>query len=429
MERPQQPKALIRLHFNKAILKKTDPAVQPILGLNVPLRYAVRKIAGKVRKVARNQVLADMAVKAAIEGNKSVLTLATSLHIPSVSQTTLPLDGTPRLAEVGDAFDSVGGKLELDAHIAMSLVPAKGSSPQELIQSATSQSKLKCLRIGNMAIREDGDPGVHERRRGQRELGPEYCWPLLVWFTEDLKTIKFTKVHAFEFNEHCIGDPNESEKWNQVKFGQIWGSFYTGLFIPLGREKWSMAKFKDVLKQHIAEDWGNLRTGMPCLPTYCFNKYDPAEYSLGLTRWPSKGIDVAVRCVNHYEGDGMLKDLSFRRDIRLVIKQEDTMDDIREFLDDEINARETEDGVKIDSARLFEREHRNEWEWEFWVMPQRGPTKLYRLTDGAITQFLDDSEETRRKDRKVFVEAHVMPKSKGESTGQKTGKAKKRSAR
>lgn len=412
VQRPQQRKALIRLHLNKAIPKNTDATVQPILGLHVSLKHAVKKIPCKVREVARSKVLADEAVKAAIKGNKSVLTLTTSINIPSVSWATLPLYGTSRLAEVGDAFETFGQKLELDAHIGMSLVPAKGSSSQELIQSATSSSKLNCLRIGNMAIHEEGDQGVRERRRGQRYLGPEYCWPLLVWFTDDLKTIKFTKIHAFEFNEHCIGDPNESGKWNQVKLGQIWGSFYTGLFIPLGREKWSMAKFKSVLKQHIAEDWRNLRTGMPFLPTYCFNKYDPAEYGLGLTTWPSKGIDVAVRCVNHYETDGKLKNLSFRRDIRLVIKQEDTMDDIREFVDDEINARESEDGVKIDSARLFEREHRDEWEWEFWVMPQRGSTKLYQFRDGDITQFVDGSEETRRKDRKVFMEAHVVPKSK-----------------
>ncbi|KAF2168116.1 hypothetical protein M409DRAFT_21563 [Zasmidium cellare ATCC 36951] len=172
-----------------------------------------------------------------------------------------------------------------------------------------------------------------------------------------------------------------------------------------------MIKFKSKLKQHVAEDWGNLRTGMPFLPTYCFNKYDSAEHGLGLTKWPHKGIDIALRCVSHCKADGKLKNISFRRDSWLVIHEEDTMDDIRDLLDGENNTRETEDAIKIDSARLFTGEHIDQWELELLGMPQRGSAKLYRFTDGQISQFLDASPLTRPKERKVFMEAHVVPNS------------------
>ncbi|KAK4504944.1 hypothetical protein PRZ48_002907 [Zasmidium cellare] len=416
VQRPRWRGALIRLHFNKAIPGDADPAVHSKIGLIVPSTYSLAELPRKVRKVARERVFPDDAVMRALEREDLAVTLTTSLDIPAVPGSTLPLDGMLRVAEVGDLWENVGEEMEVDAHIAMSVAPARGAQPQDRIQIPKAQKKLNCLRIGSIAITEEGDPGVHQSRKGERNLGPAYIWPLLVWFDDDFKKIKFTKVHAFELNELCIGDPNESEKWNQVKFNEIHDGFYTGLFIPLMRERWSMAKFKRVLKQHVAEDWGNLRTGMPFLPTYCYNKYDPAEHGHGLKKWPRKGIDVAVRCVNHYEADGEFKNLSFRRDIRIVIKEEDPMDEIYDFLNGEIDAEETEDGVKIDSKRLFADEHRHEWEWQLWVMPQRDSTNLYRWTEGDLSQFCDGSPLTRPKDRKVFMEAHVVPKKSEEDS-------------
>lgn len=291
--------------------------------------------------------------------------------------------------------------MEVDAHIKLGLRAAKGG---EVAESITNTKALNCLRIATMSITEAADPTPREQRTSGRLDGPGYCWPLLVWFDDSLKTIKFTKTHAFEFDDFCIGDINENDKWNQQKYTS--NASYKGLFNFCQREGWGIAKFKKLLRQHLAEVWGNQR--MPFLPTYCFHKFDPAEHGLGLSKWPKKGIDVAVRCVNQYD---KLKNVAFRRDIRLVIMPEDTMDDIREFVDEEINTMETEDGVKINSARIFEDQHRDEREWQFWVMPQTGPKKLYRFDEGKISRFLSEANEIRPRDKKVYMEAHVMPKN------------------
>lgn len=406
VQRPGKPTALIRLYFHKSFSGKHEPAEPPRIGLRVPLGYGAERIPRKVREVVKSRVLSDKAVGEAMESDNVKLALTTSLEIPSMPWATLPLDGTPRLASVGDVFEN-GEKMVADAHVSLSLHSAEAPQPQDLVENITNPSKLKCLRIGYMPVFDPGYQDVGETRKEGRRDGPGYCQPLLVWFDETLRTIKLTKIHAFELGEICIGDINESEKWNQQKFTHDF--FSRGHFTYFRERGYGFQKFKSRLRQHIDENWGNFTTGMPFLPTFCFNKFDPTEHRLGLTTYPKKGIDVAVRCVNHYEADNKLKDLSFRRDIRLVIMKEDTMDDIREFINDEINAKETEDGVKIDSARLFERQHQDRWEWQLWVMPET-LRKLYRFEDGSIARFLNEQKGSRPKEKMVYMEAHVVPK-------------------
>lgn len=68
--RPHRVKALIKLHFHKSFPTGTEPAMEPSIGIKVPLGYPAEKLPPKVREVVKTRVLADPAVKKAIEGNQ-----------------------------------------------------------------------------------------------------------------------------------------------------------------------------------------------------------------------------------------------------------------------------------------------------------------------------------------------------------------------
>lgn len=146
-------------------------------------------------------------------------------------------------------------------------------------------------------------------------------------------------------------------------------------------------------------------SGIPFLPTYCYNEYSAQDLGMGLADFPIQGIDVAVTMVNHYEG---IRHVAFPRDIRIVVDGGDEMEDIVELLRELIHRRGRQDGASFDSEQLFRSEHRGRWGMIFWVMPQTGPRKLYRFTEGKLHQFLSSALTVRTRDKRLYLEAHIV---------------------
>lgn len=247
-----------------------------------------------------------------------------------------------------------------------------------------------------------------------------YTQPLLLWhhnnnsFSSTTTTIQFSRVHAYDFDEFCIGDPDEWTPWNHIPFSNRY--YFLGTLESVQRRGESREELLERVKGLIAEEEhdenGNgecelqqMGSGIPFLPTYCYNKYSAQDLGMGLANFPIQGIDVAVTMVNHYEG---IRHVAFPRDIRIVVDGGDEMEDIVELLRELIHRRGRQDGASFDSEQLFRSEHRGRWGMIFWVMPQTGPRKLYRFTEGKLHQFLSSALTVRTRDKRLYLEAHIV---------------------
>lgn len=173
-----------------------------------------------------------------------------------------------------------------------------------------------------------------------------------------------------------------------------------------------LERVKGLIAEEEHDEKGNgecelqqMGSGIPFLPTYCYNEYSAQDLGMGLANFPIQGIDVAVTMVNHYEG---IRHVAFPRDIRIVVDGGDEMEDIVELLRELIHRRGRQDGASFDSEQLFRSEHRGRWGMIFWVMPQTGPRKLYRFTEGKLHQFLSSALTVRTRDKRLYLEAHIV---------------------
>lgn len=237
---------------------------------------------------------------------------------------------------------------------------------------------------------------------------PAYFWPLLVTFDRDFKTVKLSRTHAYEMEDFCIGDIKEKEKWNQLRFGS--GFRFDGPFKDVHWESESKAKFVKRLKQHMANGGFSLGSGVPVMPAYSEKKFRPRQHkNLGLTKWPKQDVDIAVRIVDHYSASiASIKEISFPWDIRLAVTRDDSIATIKRDICKKINMRGEEDEQPVTSSQIFGKRHRDRWEMELWVMPQTGPKRLYQWVEGDILEFLNRTDRVRTKDKKLYVEAHIV---------------------
>lgn len=173
-----------------------------------------------------------------------------------------------------------------------------------------------------------------------------------------------------------------------------------------------LERVKGLIAEEEHDEKGNgecelqqMGSGIPFLPTYCYNEYSAQDLGMGVAKFPIQGIDVAVTMVNHYEG---VRHVGFPRDIRIVVDGGDEMEDIVELLRELIHRRGRQDGASFDSEQLFRSEHRGRWGMIFWVMPQTGPRKLYRFTEGKLHQFLSSALTVRTRDKRLYLEAHIV---------------------
>jgi len=247
-----------------------------------------------------------------------------------------------------------------------------------------------------------------EFRKIAKDVEIGYIWALVAWYDEDDDRLCLSRVHAYDFDDFCIGDCGEWTPWNRIKFNCRHDYALPYEFVTWWGER--KAKLDARGLEHIEGGYGDPRSGVPFLPPYTFNVHRPEDYGLGIEQWPKGDVEVTVRCVSDLDRPPVdLKHVSFPRDIRLEIEEHDTVGSICHIICLEINKQVSEDGVRVDAQLLFEQPYVGEWRMEMWVMLQKdGPQKLFRYVSGKLTQFLSTSPMVRKKDKRLYVEAHFV---------------------
>ncbi|KAI6904431.1 hypothetical protein KC318_g6449 [Hortaea werneckii] len=238
-----------------------------------------------------------------------------------------------------------------------------------------------------------------------------YIWALLAYREGPQGDWQLKRVRAYDFDEYCIGDADETSEWNSVPFDCSYD--WTSSYERVGQDGESFRQLQRRLEKRIEEEWPEPGSGIPFLPKYCFNNHQPSPDSVA--EWPKRGIKVAVCCINWLTHEGQLKDIRFPPDLQLVIDKQDTIEDVRDIIKQEIDHKGTEDGVKVNSATLFKPPLAKTWELELWVLPQHpdnpdGQGKLHRYTSGRLLTFLSTSGRVRKNDKRLYMEAHIVSK-------------------
>lgn len=408
--------ARIRLHLDFAASLKngsfSNVSLPSEITFKAPLHARLHKLTGHFRDALQRELARDGVLLTQLRKANCVLHLTATCLKCNGQREEIYLDDRACVGAVGDLFEdpsAAGLELEADGIITAKMVPKSAWQSDSFIRIREPSIDIRCLRIGNVPLVDDycRDPSPQDVRLGSRQDGPGYSQPLLVRFDKDFKKVSFFRAHAYDFDDFCIGNPEETLAGTQVKFDNAFHFF--GPFQHVLNKQESRTKFIARLRKHIQEGGENLGNGMPFLPKYCYNTYKAAQHCLGVKEWPKQGIDVAIRCVNHYKPDCLPK-IAFPPDNRTYFESGETLQDVVTQIKEEIDFEGLEDDVEVNSALLFKDPHAGQWDIALWVMPQRGPKKLYRYTEGDLTQFLDPSTKTRTKDKRLYMEAHIISK-------------------
>ncbi|KAK6391749.1 hypothetical protein LTR65_004243 [Meristemomyces frigidus] len=300
--------------------------------------------------------------------------------------------------------DPANTPLVLQATVVLELRSRKktsGTKLTELLLSPTKNEPCRYFRLGSVPTPDDvlrQTLNTRQMKQLAKSVEIGYMWALLAWFDQD-ERLQLSRVHAYDFDNFCVGDCSEWTPWSKIKF-----SNKHNYLLPYQPVSWRAERKCDLetrLKESIRNGHEDPGFGIPFLPPYTFNVFRAEDYGLGSELWPKGGIEVAVRCFGHLEDSTLgTKCISFPRDIRLEIEEMDTIESICSTVRQEINKHETQDGVCVNSGLLYNRCGDGPWKIELWVMPQLGgPQTLFRYTSGKLSGFLSTSRKIRKKDK------------------------------
>ncbi|PIA99325.1 hypothetical protein CB0940_03533 [Cercospora beticola] len=307
------------------------------------------------------------------------------------SNVIVSLDEDPRIELLSDLFqDSRAPELILIARVKLTILQnCQGSGPtDEQIQHPRWHDvtdDYRILRIGSVPLRNGDEAEMAEKVCDHRREGIAYMQALTVWMDRKSGGLHLRRCHAFDFDDFCIGNAFEDTQWNQRAFSNR--DYFLGRLQNVQCRQGSKEDFVQLLEQslHDEDEDAQMGSGIPLLPTYCYNKFRPAQHGLGLLSWPKRGIDVAATFVDRYGG---VRNLKFPQDIRIIVEEKDSLEDVIECLLQEINRQGWEHGTYFNSARLFRAEHRGKWKVKLWIMPQTNQRKMYQYHSGNLLQFL-----------------------------------------
>ncbi|KAI6801284.1 hypothetical protein KC363_g3481 [Hortaea werneckii] len=355
-----------------------------------------------------------------LSARRRYVSLAASVEIPGCRW------GPMSLADVAGKFDLASDMLEdpegtfhrFTINVTLQLEKHDSTGSEPLVRFPHEDPRNVYHRLGKVQIPEQhyGNDtqgplitASGKELRKSAEIG--YIWALLAWRDGPQGGWQLKRVRAYDFELYCIGDADEASEWNKVPFTTSYD--YTGLYDRVRQNGESFRQLQRRLEKRIEEGWEEPDSGIPFLPKYCFNHFEPSSDSL--VAWPKYKIPVAVRCVNWLTSERSTKDIRFPPDLQLITDEKDTIEDIRKIILQEINRKRTEIGVNVNSAALFKPPLAETWELELWVMPQSPDNpdfqgKLHRYTSGRLLTFLSTSPTQRKKDKRLYMEAHIVSK-------------------
>lgn len=368
-----------------------------------------------LRGMVMQRVAKDGSLRCFLDNRHHVLRMWSSATLPeSQSREVVSLNERSRFDLLSDLFLEASAPnliLRIDIRLKVCRIKQAALSLAEQIllpEYIDSEAQYRAIRIGYVPVVDAFRSEVQERRHGGHPDGVAYVQPLLAWADRDTDTIHFSRVHAYDFDDFCIGNPNEWTPWNRVAFSN--SHYYLGSLEQVQKRGESKVQFLKRLKRLIDdEDENQMGSGVPFLPSYCYNVYRADEFGLGMACFPKQGIDVAVTFINKFDACDKVRHVAFPRDVRIVVDEKDGVSDIVELLRTLINRRGKQDGATFDSDKLFAPEHAGKWDLQLWVMPQNGPRKLYRYDKDKLDQFLSPALTVRTRDKRLYLEAHVVP--------------------
>ncbi|GIZ36879.1 hypothetical protein CKM354_000034500 [Cercospora kikuchii] len=309
----------------------------------------------------------------------------------SCDNVVISLDEDPRVELLSDLFqDPTASELVLMARVKLTILEnSQGSTPpDERIQHPRWHDvteDYRILRIGSVPLRNGDEAEMAEKVCDHRREGIAYMQALMAYLDRRSGFLHLRRCHAFDFDDFCIGNALQDTQWNQRAFSNR--DYFLGRLESVRSRQGSKEAFVKLLGQLLHDEDGDAQmgSGIPFLPTYCYNKFRPTEQGLGLLSWPKHGIDVAATFVDRYGG---ARNLKFPHDIRIIVEEGDGLEDIIECLLQEINRQGWEHGTYFNSARLFRPEHRGKWKVKLWIMPQTNQRKMYQYLSGDLLQFL-----------------------------------------
>lgn len=384
-------------HFQTSICLQTPVSDLPLL----------------LKTEVQHRVLSDHILRRNLMDRHCVVKLRSSLRLPSGNW------GKFLVTELGSIVKNIAGlfadptKRNLSMHVSVALNLERSAinhSIRELVICEDAKSQIQYYRLGKMPTADDrlrSKLSVRQMKRFAKDVEIGYVWALLGWIDPKDGRPCLSRVHTYDFDGFCIGDCWDWTPWNRIKFDHR--ADYLLPYSTISRRGERKEVLTQLLEKHIRDGASEPGSGVPFLPCYNFNIFKPDQYGLGVREWPQRGIDIAVRCVNHFRPDPALKHVYFPPDIRLEIERQDTVETIKAAICQEIDKTGFEDGVRTNSATLFMPKYRGCWDMELWAMPQKdGPQKLFRYTEGRLTQFLSASPKVRSKDKRLYMEAHFV---------------------
>lgn len=350
---------------------------------------------------------------------KHVMVISCTLRVPrSGLELVISLDRDPRVEALGDLVEErcppeiniVAADITLSLEVRSPRSTNLANDPAEQLHTISylepADDQLEWFRIGDVMVPLEDGKTFTKRRAGREWECVGYTNPLLA--SRNLRTgkVQFCRMHAYDFIDFVVGDLEDRRLRREIFYGvELLGPFsHPRLDDVFGGDLSKI--FTEYVEEREPGD--TLGSGLPFLPTLCYNVFRAEDFGLGIGTWPKHGVDVAVRCVSQCATGRRKPPLQFPRDIRLTIREEDGLEGLCNDVLECIDVEGLQDGVLVTSNKLFDPEHES-WTVELWVMPQ-GQRKLFRYIQGKLDQFLDGSDKTRVLDKRLYCEAHIIPK-------------------
>ncbi|KAM3423866.1 hypothetical protein BST61_g1262 [Cercospora zeina] len=404
----------IRVSFDNVNLAKWDKVLWEPCNFRLSATEPLRSLPFLFEALVEQRLRKDMDLSDILCDGQHVVKLSSSIALPgSCSNEIISLDENPRINVLNDLFsDPRAPQLVLTARVQLTVQTFDQGiiPPDEQIHLPTwhdPTDAYRILRIGFVPL-QNGDEAelaetVHDNRRN--DVG--YMQVLIMWIHRETGACHLRRCHAFEFDDFCIGDPFEDTSWNRRMFSNR--DYFLGRLASVQKNAGTKEDLRKLINELVSEEEdedAQMGTGIPFLPTYCYNEFRSAKLGVGLLEWPKQGVDVAATFVNKYSG---VKNVTFKRDVRIIVEKGDGFDDVVKCLLKEIDCKGWEYGTCSNSAKLFGDKHRGKWKLLLWVMPQLEQRKLYRYTSGNLLQFLSPALTVRTTDKRLYVEAHIVP--------------------
>lgn len=402
-----------------------------------PSALAISRLHERCREELEHRVREDSNWDSALDQRLLEIAFLASIPAPDTPKVHVRLgDSRLNVSVVGDLFPNPLAKNTLEVYLVFAPRSRKVAVPEDdlLMWEPDVAQIYENIRVGSTVDRvpPSDEPKGSKRAAGLKQIAA--IRPLLAWISPGYSPSLFS-VSAYEFDGYCIGQScSDSLYWEEDYTKHEFASRHE-LIEPFAGISNLDALAKAIATYRRLQSPMIVGSGMPFLPSYCFNNLDEnnetqQDFGLNGAR-PEDSIYAAVRCVNHVKapkGSGftgpefiwfpdIVLSISATKGGKTVCKR--VMDILRAS---EVRTKVGEQNQKnlLSSSALWKQPLSDTWNVQIWVSPQspgrkNEDRKMYCLTRHAeethtpLWQFLN-ADAWKKNDRRLYLEAHIVPK-------------------